>query len=139
MCRAFNCLNIFAKSSTESHCFPVWLLLSKASEDRKKMKCFLFYRYGIFEYLLHSPLTRKYKNQNITLHFTLRDNENFRNYFFFYIAATSRSRCALVFCIKVVLRLELVHSKYTGNRERIRWWIKSPLLSHLSRHVSLWK
>ena len=139
MCRAFNCLNIFAKSSTESHCFPVWLLLSKASEDLKKMKCFLFYRYEIFEYLLHSSLTRKYKNENITLYFTLQENENFRNHFFFYIAATSRSRCAPVFCIKVVRRLELVHSKYTGNRERIRWRIKSPLLSHLSRNVPLWK
>ena len=38
--------------------------------------------------------------------------------FIFYIAATSRSRCSLVFCNKVVLKLDLVHSKYTGNRER---------------------
>ena len=48
------------------------------------MKCFLFYRYGIFEYLLHSSLTRKYKNENITLYFTLQENENFRNHFFFF-------------------------------------------------------
>ena len=40
--------------------------------------------------------------------------------FIFYIAATSRSRCSLVFCIKAVLGLDLVHSKYSGNRERIR-------------------
>ena len=52
--------------------------------------------------------------------------------FIFYIAATSRSRCSLVFCIKVVLRLDLVHSKYTGNSEKIRQWIKSPLLNQLS-------
>ena len=39
--------------------------------------------------------------------------------FIFYVAATSRSRCSLVFCNKVVLKLDLVHSKYTGNRERI--------------------
>ena len=37
--------------------------------------------------------------------------------FIFYIAATSRSRCFLVFWIKVVLRLGLVHYKYTGSRE----------------------
>ena len=40
--------------------------------------------------------------------------------FIFYIAATSRSRRYLVFFIKVVLRLDLLHSKYAGNRERIR-------------------
>ena len=39
--------------------------------------------------------------------------------FIFYTAVTSRSRCSLVFCIKVVLGLYLVHSKDTGNRERI--------------------
>ena len=36
--------------------------------------------------------------------------------FIFYIAATSRSSCSLVFCSKVVLRPALVHSKCTGNR-----------------------
>ena len=54
--------------------------------------------------------------------------------FIFYIAATSRSS-SLVFCSKVVLRLALVHSKYTGNREVsvLRIWqrIKSPLLNFL--------
>ena len=35
--------------------------------------------------------------------------------FIFYIAATSRSRCSLLFYIKVVLGLALVHSKYIGN------------------------
>ena len=59
--------------------------------------------------------------------------------FIFYIAATSRSRCSLVFCIKVVLRLDLVHSKYTGSGERIPRWIKSPLLNQPSRNVALWK
>ena len=59
--------------------------------------------------------------------------------FIFYIVAISRNRYSLVFCIKVVLRLDLVHSKYTGNRERIRRWIKSRLLSQLSRIVALWK
>ena len=53
--------------------------------------------------------------------------------FIFYIAATSWSSCSLVFCSKVVLRLALVHSKYTGNREitviSIRRWMKSLLLS----------
>ena len=39
--------------------------------------------------------------------------------FIFYIAATSRSRCYLMFCVKVVLGLDSVHSKYTENRERI--------------------
>ena len=70
--------------------------------------------------------------------FTLQENDNFTlgTVFIFYIAATSRSRCSLVFCIKVVLRLDLVHSKYTGNSERIRRLIKSPLLSQLSRNVA---
>ena len=36
--------------------------------------------------------------------------------FIFYIAATSWSSCSLVFWSKVVLRLALAHSKYTGNR-----------------------
>ena len=35
----------------------------------------------------------------------------------FYIATTSRSNCSLVFCGKIVFRLALVRSKYTGNRE----------------------
>ena len=35
----------------------------------------------------------------------------------FYIATTSRSNCPLVFRNKVVLKVALVHSKYTGNRE----------------------
>ena len=59
--------------------------------------------------------------------------------FVFNIAATCRSRCSLLFCIKVVLRLDLVHSKYTGNRERIWRSIKYPLLSLLSRNVALYK
>ena len=66
-------------------------------------------------------------------------NFNLGTVFIFYIAATSRSRCSLVFCIKVVLRLDLVHSKYTGSGERIPRWIKSPLLNQLSRNVALWK
>ena len=37
--------------------------------------------------------------------------------FNFYIANTSRSNCSLVFFSKVVLRLVLVYSKYTGKRE----------------------
>ena len=40
--------------------------------------------------------------------------------FISYVASTSRSRCSLVFCIKVVLKPDFVHPKYTGNRERIR-------------------
>ena len=40
--------------------------------------------------------------------------------FIFYIVPTSRGRYFLVFCIKVVLRLDLVHSKHTANREIIR-------------------
>ena len=67
--------------------------------------------------------------------------------FIFYTAATFRSGCSLVFCNKVVLRLALVHSKYTGNREisvvRIPQWIKSPLLCNSSRQlnekVAFWK
>ena len=35
--------------------------------------------------------------------------------FIFNISATSRSRCSLLFCIKVVLRLDVFRSKYTGN------------------------
>ena len=122
MCSAFNSSDIFAESSTESQCFAVLLLLSKASGDLKKMKCFLFYRYRIFEYLLHSSLTRKYKNENITLHFTLQENENFGNRFFFFftLQLLSEADVPWCLCIKVVLRLELVHSKYTGNRERIK-------------------
>ena len=60
------------------------------------------------------------------------------NIFIFYIAATFRSRCSLmVFCIKVVLRLDLVHSKYIGNIERIWQWIKSLLLSQLGKQFYL--
>ena len=35
--------------------------------------------------------------------------------FIYYIAATSRGRYSLVFCIKVVLRLDFVHSKHRNN------------------------
>ena len=39
-------------------------------------------------------------------------------FFIFYIAATNRSSSfPLVFCSKFVLRLALVHYKYTENRE----------------------
>ena len=58
--------------------------------------------------------------------------------FIFYITALSRSRYSLVFCIEVVVRLDLVHSKHR-NTEWIRRSIKSMPLSQLSRNVSLWK
>ena len=41
--------------------------LSNALADLKKMNCFLFYLYGMFNYLLHSSLKRKYKNENVIL------------------------------------------------------------------------
>ena len=53
--------------------------------------------------------------------------------FIFYIAATSWSGYFLMLCSKVVLRLALVHSKYTGNTEitaiSIRRWMKYLLLN----------
>ena len=93
---------------------------------------FPFLSMRIFNCLLRSSLTRKYKNDNVVL--TL----GAWAIFIFYIAATSRSRYSLVFCIKVVLGLDLVHSKHR-NTERIRQSIKSLLLSQLSRNIALWK
>ena len=53
--------------------------------------------------------------------------------FIFYIVATSWTSYSLVFCSKVVLRLVLVHSKYTWNKEitaiSIRQWNEILLLS----------
>ena len=73
-------------------------------------------------------------------------NFTLANAFIFYIAATSWGSCSLVFCSKVVLRLALVHSKYTGNREitviSIRRWMKSLLLSFpliVCRKHRFWK
>ena len=86
----------------------------------------------IFNYLLRNSLTRKYKNENVVLY------SRSRVIFIFYIAAISRSRYSLMFCIKVVLGLDLVHAKHR-NTERIRWSIKSPLLNQLSGNVALWK
>ena len=70
----------------------------------------IFYPYGMFNLLHHSSLARKYKNENVKLYSS-------DLFFIFYIVATSRSSSSLVFCGKVVLRLALVHSKYTGNGE----------------------
>ena len=56
--------------------------------------------------------------------------------FIFYIEASSRRRYSLVFCIKVVLGLDLVHSKH---KKIERNKIKSPLLDQLSRNVALCK
>ena len=57
--------------------------------------------------------------------------------FHFYNATTCRSRCSLVFCIKVVLKRDLVHFEYTENREKIQRLIRSLFLYQLSRNVTL--
>ena len=71
---------IFAKRFTKIHCFVIWFLiaiwwnlpyfLNNASETWGRWnKCFLFCRYGIFNCLLHSSLTRKYRNENLQSNF----------------------------------------------------------------------
>ena len=98
--------------------------------EQDTMFPFLFIR--IFNYLLRIPWQENIKMKMLS--FTL----GAWVIFIFYIAAISRSRYSLMFCIKVVLGLDLVHSKHR-NTEGIRWSIKSPLLNQLSGKVTLWK
>ena len=146
MCSAFNSSYIFAKSSTKSHRFAIWLLFGGISHIYNALehgelqfhaqrtwgrwnKCFLFYPYGMLNCLLHSSLTVKYKNENV-IFFS-------RNHFYFLHCSYFQKQIFLVFCIKVVLGLDLIYSK-NRNIEKTRRWIKSSLLSQLSRNDALW-
>ena len=74
-------------------------------------------------------MTIKYKNENVIFYSRIH---------FSHIVATFRGGYSLVFCIKVFVGLDLVHSK-DRNIETIRWSIKSPLLSQFSGgNVALW-
>ena len=61
----------FHKKALLRNLLVIWrdfsYFLNNTLADLKKMKCFLFYSYRIFNYLLHSSLKGKYKNENIVL------------------------------------------------------------------------
>ena len=61
----------FHKKSLLHNLLVIWrdfsYFLNNALADLKKMKCFLFYSYGIFNYLLRSSSKGKYKNKNVIL------------------------------------------------------------------------
>ena len=82
--------------------------------------------------LLHSSLTRKCKNEIVIFccrnHFYFLHCSYFQKQIFLGVLQWSCSWA----------RAGLVYSKHR-NIERVWWWIKSPLLSQLSRNVALWK
>ena len=114
----------------------IQLLIGGISHISKIMPCRTWRRWNKcfqnFSYSIHTECLTVYFivswQENIKmkiLNFTLASNL----LFIFYIAAISRSSSSLVFCSKAVLRLALVYSKCTGNREivaiRIRRWLNS--------------
>ena len=107
----------FHKKSLLRNLLVIWrdfsYFLNNALADLKKMKCFLFYSYGIFNYFIHSSFKGKYKNENVILLIL------YEPFLFFKLQLLQKQICPILLCIKVVLGLDLVHSKYTGNIEKI--------------------
>ena len=97
---------------------------------------FLFLSMRIFNCLLCNSFTRKYKDENVVFY-----SRSTSHFYFLHCSSFQKQifpGYSLVFCIEVVLRLDLVHSKHR-NTEWIRRSIKSLPLSQLSRNATLWK
>ena len=78
------------------------------------------------------------------IYFTRKWKLYSRNRFYFLHCSYFHKQ---IFCINVVLRLDLVHSKYAGNRKKIQRWKKiqhkrrslKTILSDLSCSKHFWK
>ena len=77
---------------------------------RRWNKGFLFYWCRIFNCLLHGSLTRKYENENVKLYS--------RNLFYFLHCSYFQKQMFSGVLYQTCFRLDLVLSKYTGNKEK---------------------
>ena len=93
-----------------SHIFKI--MYYKTLKNLKQMfpRLLLLYPCGVFKCLL--PLLYSSATKNMKMKML---NSSLITVFILYAVPTSKSSCSLVLCSKAVLRLALIHSKYTGH------------------------